>query len=108
MNNANNIIKNTASSLLIPFCQKHINANIKVANKHIGISNSCVFFFILTGLINAAKPKTNNESFQYRATEEKALQILQKYRTNLAKGGYLDNYLSWLKNRLQGIDDLLF
>ena len=59
-------------------------------------------------ILNAMNYQTTIESAYCAATEEKALQILQKYRTNLAKGGYLDNYLSWLKNRLQGIDDLLF
>ena len=59
-------------------------------------------------ILNAMNYQTTIESAYCAQSQDKALAILQRYRTNLAKNGYLERYLAWLEQRLKDIDDVIF
>lgn len=59
-------------------------------------------------ILNAMNYQTTIESAYCADSVDKALQILQRYRNNLAKNGYLERYLEWLKNKLSSYSDVLY
>ncbi|MDD3957386.1 MAG: extracellular solute-binding protein [Candidatus Izemoplasmatales bacterium] len=62
----------------------------------------------LRNILEAMGYKTTIESAYSANTIEQALTILNNYRNNLRRNGYLERYLEWLENKIKNEGDIIF
>jgi putative aldouronate transport system substrate-binding protein len=62
----------------------------------------------LRNILEAMGYKTTIESAYSANTIEQALTILNNYRNNLRRNGYLERYLQWLENKIKNEGDIIF
>lgn len=62
----------------------------------------------LHGILETVDYTMTMQSAYCAATQEEALKKLQDYRNAISSGGYLQNYLNWLYEKIGGRTDILF